>query len=120
MFVKSVSVEQALISDEERDRWPFTVPCVAALRDGLELTRPVGGRGPVGLDAAILCYYSLPAPGTAERVYRTFQDILSTPAGTVAQLYAIARLLARAGTGDHPDLAEPLRRRSEQLTAAPR
>src|SRR6266568_2342681 len=42
MFVKSVSVEQALISDEERDRWPFTVPCVAALaRDSLELARPV-------------------------------------------------------------------------------
>jgi predicted ATPase len=42
MFVRRVSAEQALISDDERDQWPFTVPCVAAMaRDGLELTRPV-------------------------------------------------------------------------------
>jgi hypothetical protein len=78
------------------------------------------GRGPVGLDAATLYYYSLPAPGTAEHVYRTFRDILSAPAGTVAQFYAIARLLARAETGDHPDLAGPLREHAEQLNGATR
>ena len=78
------------------------------------------GCGPVGLDAATLYYYSLPTPDTAAHVYRTFHDILSTPAGTVAQLYAIARLLARAGTGDHPDLAVPLRQHAEQLTGATR
>jgi predicted ATPase len=35
-------VERELVSDDERDQWPFTIPCVAAIaRDGLELRRPV-------------------------------------------------------------------------------
>lgn len=42
MFVERLSVEQELVSDDERGQWPFTVPCVAAIaRDGLELRRPV-------------------------------------------------------------------------------
>jgi predicted ATPase len=42
MFVERLSVEQELVSDDERGQWPFTIPCVAAIaRDGLELRRPV-------------------------------------------------------------------------------
>ena len=42
MFVERLSVEQALVSDDERGQWPFTIPCVAAIaRDGLELDRPL-------------------------------------------------------------------------------
>jgi predicted ATPase len=42
MFLTRVSVERELVTDEERDQWPFTVPCVAAIAsDGLELTNPV-------------------------------------------------------------------------------
>jgi hypothetical protein len=42
VFVERLSVEQKLVSDDERGQWPFTIPCVAAIaRDGLELRRPV-------------------------------------------------------------------------------
>lgn len=42
MFVSSVSVENELVGDDEREQWPFTIPCVAAIaRDKLELERPV-------------------------------------------------------------------------------
>ncbi|MGH3626190.1 MAG: AAA family ATPase, partial [Sciscionella sp.] len=42
MFVEGLSIEQALISSDARDQWPFTVPCVAELtRSSLELTRPI-------------------------------------------------------------------------------
>jgi predicted ATPase len=42
MFVEHLSVERELIGDDERGRWPFTIPCVAAItRDGLDLRRPV-------------------------------------------------------------------------------
>jgi predicted ATPase len=42
VFVERLSVERELIGDDERDQWPFSVPCVAALAgDGLDLRRPV-------------------------------------------------------------------------------
>jgi predicted ATPase len=42
MLVSRVSVEQELVGDGERGRWPFTMPCVAAIaREGLELNCPV-------------------------------------------------------------------------------
>ena len=42
MFISSGSVEQELISEADRDRWPFTMSCVPAIaRDGLELNCPV-------------------------------------------------------------------------------
>lgn len=34
MFVSSVSVEQELISEADREQWPFTVPCAAAVARG--------------------------------------------------------------------------------------
>jgi hypothetical protein len=76
------------------------------------------GRGPTGVDAATLYCYSLLLPNTARRVFETFRDVLDSPTGTVAQLYAIARLLSRAEKGDYPDLVEPLRNRAALLTTA--
>jgi hypothetical protein len=76
------------------------------------------GRGPVGLDAATLYCYSLLMPGTAQRVHDTFHDVLNSPQGAMAQLYACARLLSRAERGDHPELAPLLRRHGEQLARA--
>ncbi|MGH3157804.1 MAG: aminoglycoside phosphotransferase [Streptosporangiaceae bacterium] len=73
------------------------------------------GRGPAGLDAATLYCYSLLAPATAQRVHDTFRDVLSTPQGAIAQLYACARLLSRAERGDHPQLVPLLRHHGEQL-----
>lgn len=66
------------------------------------------GRGPAGTDAATLLCYSLLVPETAERVRATFNDVLGTPSGRLAQLYVIARLLGRIDKGDYPDLAAPL------------
>jgi len=70
MFVSSVSVEQELISDDERNQWPFAMPCVAAIaRDGLELTRPVtflvgeNGSGKSTLVEAIAEAFGLDARG---------------------------------------------------------
>ncbi len=73
------------------------------------------GRGPTGTDAATLFCYSLLVPSTARRVFDTFRDVLDSPSGAIAQLYAIARLLSRAEKGDHPDLAGQLRHRATQL-----
>src|SRR5215472_6464895 len=42
VFVERLSVEQQLVSDDERGRWPFMIPCIAAIaHDGLDLRRPV-------------------------------------------------------------------------------
>lgn len=74
------------------------------------------GRGPSGLDAATLYCYSLTAPTTARRVFDTFHDLLESPTGTAAQLYAIARLLSRTEKGDYPELVAPLRQHADLLT----
>jgi|SRR5580658_2623427 hypothetical protein len=73
------------------------------------------GRGPVGLDAATLYCYSLLTPAIAQQVHDTFDSILSSPQGALAQLYACARLLSRAERGDYPQLSPLLRRHGEQL-----
>jgi predicted ATPase len=92
MFVSSVSVEQELVSDSERDRWPFTIPCVAAIaRDGLELTRPVtllvgeNGSGKSTLVEAIAETFGLDARGgRAGRKYGNNRE--KTPLGKVLRL----------------------------------
>lgn len=73
------------------------------------------GRGPVGTDAATLFCYSLLVPQVARRVHEVYADVLDTPAGRLAQLYVVARLLDRVDGGDHPDLAEPLARHAATL-----
>jgi predicted ATPase len=92
MYVSRVSVERELISHGDRERWPFTVPCVAALaRDGLELTRPVtflvgeNGSGKSTLVEAIAEAAGLDAQGgRAGRKYGNNRD--KTPLGTVMRL----------------------------------
>ncbi|MGH3620218.1 MAG: aminoglycoside phosphotransferase [Sciscionella sp.] len=73
------------------------------------------GHAPAGTDAATLYCYSLLAPATARTVHTTFAGTLDTPAGRIAQLYVIARLLHRARRGEHPDLVEPLTRHAQAL-----
>nr|WP_258343439.1 phosphotransferase [Saccharopolyspora gregorii] len=73
------------------------------------------GRGPVGTDAASLYCYSLLAPRTAAAVRDLFADKLDSESGRTALLCAAARLLHRTEMGDHPELAEPLRRLATSL-----
>jgi len=73
------------------------------------------GRGPEGMDAATLLCYSLLEPTVVATVRALFTEVLDTPTGRVAQLYVVARLLGRADSGDHPDLAAPLMRHAENL-----
>ncbi|MGK5533318.1 aminoglycoside phosphotransferase [Streptomyces sp. URMC 129] len=72
------------------------------------------GRGPAGTDAATLHCYSLAVPELARRVREHF-PVLETEHGRRAQLYVTARLLHRAGLGDHPQLAAPLREHARSL-----
>lgn len=73
------------------------------------------GTAPVGYDAATLYCNSLLAPSTAARVHRVFADLLDTPDGKIAQLYAITRMLHRIDSGDYPDLVLPLHHHAKTL-----
>src|SRR5579872_6026353 len=92
MLVDGLSVEQALISGDARERWPFTVPCVAELmRDGLKLKRPItflvgeNGSGKSTLVEAIAEAFGLDARGgRAGRKYTN--DRPKTPLGEVIRL----------------------------------
>jgi hypothetical protein len=75
------------------------------------------GTGPVGTDEATLYCYSLLVPTVAERVHHLFAGTLDTPAGRLAQLYVLARLLGRIDGGDYPDLAEPLHHHADSILA---
>lgn len=72
------------------------------------------GRGPAGLDAATLYCYSLLVPQCAGP-YAPCSATSSTATTVVAQLYAVARLIQRAESGDHPELEQPLRDHAAQL-----
>jgi predicted ATPase len=92
MFVESLSVERELIDDAERDQWPFTIPCVAALaRETLRLTRPVtfvvgeNASGKSTLVEAIAEAFGLDARGgRAGRKYGNDRE--KTPLGRVMRL----------------------------------
>lgn len=71
-----------------------------------------------GYDAASLYIMSLRAPDTANKVYDTFADVLGSPDGKIAQLYAISRYLKRVEIGDFPDLADKLHEHARKITAA--
>lgn len=74
------------------------------------------GAAPAGYDAATLYCHSLLVPNVADQVRAAFADLLDTPDGRRAQLYAIARMLLHIEHGDYPDLAIPLHRLADQLT----
>jgi predicted ATPase len=99
MFVSSVSVEPGRIDADARDRWPFTIPCVAAMAgDKMELRQPVtflvgeNGSGKSTLIEAIAEAYGLDARGgRAGRKYGNNRP--KTPLGQVLRLE-----LTREGT----------------------
>ncbi|WP_156893751.1 aminoglycoside phosphotransferase [Actinokineospora enzanensis] len=64
-------------------------------------------RAPAGYDAATLYCNSLLIPNIAERVQHTFADVLDTPTGHFALLFAVVRYLAHIGSGSDADALEP-------------
>jgi predicted ATPase len=92
VIVERLYVEDALVDSEARKRWPFTVPCVAALaHDGLELKRPVtflvgeNGSGKSTLVEAVAEAFGLDAQGgRAGRKYANERP--KTPLGRVIRL----------------------------------
>ena len=92
MIVERLYVEDALVEAEARKRWPFTVPCVAALlRDGIELKQPVtflvgeNGSGKSTLVEAVAEAFGLDAQGgRAGRKYANERP--KTPLGRVMRL----------------------------------
>ena len=75
------------------------------------------GTAPAGTDEATLFCFSLLVPTVAEQVRHRFAAVLDSPAGQLAQLYVLARLLDRADGGDHPDLVGALRVHAKRLLA---
>ena len=73
------------------------------------------GRGPEGLDAATLLYYSINAPEVYAKIETLFETHLSSPTGLVSQLYVVCRLMDRIEGGDYPELLQPLNHFSAKL-----
>lgn len=73
------------------------------------------GRGPAGTDPATLLCCSLLSPATYRDVRSAFDDVLDSPTGRVAQLYAAARLLHRVEMDERHDFANALRNHSRSL-----
>jgi aminoglycoside phosphotransferase (APT) family kinase protein len=67
------------------------------------------GRGPAGTDAATLLHASVLAPATYRVVRSVFAEVLDSPTGRVAQLYAAARLLHRVEMDQRHTFAAALR-----------
>ncbi|MGI8308128.1 aminoglycoside phosphotransferase [Saccharopolyspora hattusasensis] len=73
------------------------------------------GRGPAGTDAATLLCCSVLAPTTYRDVRAIFRDVLDSPTGRVAQLYATARLLHRVDMDERHEFADALRAHARTL-----
>jgi hypothetical protein len=67
------------------------------------LDRKRWGRVPVGYDPGLLHAYSLLVPAVAERIRADFQQVLTTPAGRIGELAALAELLQAVARGYYPD-----------------
>lgn len=74
------------------------------------------GQAPYGFDAAHLHAYTLPVPEVATRVRMVFSDVLSTPAGRLAEI-AVAAMLLQAAERDaiHARLAPHVRKHVQCL-----
>ena len=68
-----------------------------------------------GYDAASLYVLSLLAPATAKQVHKVFADILDSPDGKRAQLFAISRYLRRVEIGDFHNLADKLHEHAHRI-----
>jgi hypothetical protein len=73
------------------------------------------GTAPEGYDAATLHTYSLLVPQVGARIRTELAHVLDTPAGRYAELAVITERLHATARGEHPLLAEPLRRRAALL-----
>lgn len=73
------------------------------------------GTAPAGYDAATLYCHTLHLPDAAGQIRAALADLLDTPDGQRAQLYAIARMLLRIDRGDYPGLAAPLHHLADSL-----
>ncbi|HSA49417.1 MAG TPA: hypothetical protein VLH10_04800 [Yinghuangia sp.] len=72
------------------------------------------GHAPVGYDAAKLYAWSLASPGTAARVRSEF-PVLETELGRIAEVVAVAELIATVDPAGHPALFAALRTRARDL-----
>ncbi|MBQ6642605.1 MAG: ATP-binding cassette domain-containing protein [Saccharopolyspora sp.] len=104
MFVERAFIREANQPDRaQRDRWPFTVPCVAALAEhGLDFHKPVtflvgdNGSGKSTLVEAIAEGFGLDSYGGRLAALRGRPDAAKTPLGAVLALdktAAAARML---------------------------
>ncbi|PPH36992.1 aminoglycoside phosphotransferase [Rathayibacter rathayi] len=66
------------------------------------------GVAPVGSDIANLYLHSLLIPSVAEYIRSHFAAVLDSPSGRLGIAYGATRMLARAMSGDYPDLIDPL------------
>lgn len=66
------------------------------------------GTAPAGYDAAVLYCSSILRPEVAQEVHATFNDLLDTPTGRIAQLAAVTKFLRQVDQGDNLDVAAPL------------
>ncbi|MGH4017271.1 MAG: aminoglycoside phosphotransferase [Pseudonocardiaceae bacterium] len=71
-----------------------------------------------GYDAASLYILSLLAPDTAKKAHETFADLLDSPDGKRAQLFAISRYLKRVEIGDFHNLADKLHAHARKILSA--
>ncbi|MFF2653513.1 phosphotransferase [Streptomyces sp. NPDC058045] len=74
------------------------------------------GRAPYGYDIGLLHTYALAQSATSARIRSEFADVLTSRAGRIGELVALAELLQVAERGGHPELAPLLAERAEQLT----
>ena len=68
------------------------------------------GRAPAGSDIVTLYLHSLLVPAVAESIRDRFPEVFASRSGEIAVVYAGSRMLARAMSGDYPDLIDPIHR----------
>ncbi|WP_424937721.1 MULTISPECIES: hypothetical protein [Bacteria] len=68
------------------------------------------GCAPAGSDIVTLYLHSLLVPDIAEGIRDRFPGVFASRSGEVAIVYAGSRMLARAMSGDYPDLIDPIHR----------
>ncbi|MFJ5101875.1 hypothetical protein [Streptomyces sp. NPDC088554] len=73
------------------------------------------GLAPTGYDEATLYISSLAAPEVAKQVWRTFEPVLSSPAGRFSQLVVASEFVQGMGRGNNMGLKEPLQKQIARL-----
>ena len=73
------------------------------------------GLAPVGYDEACLYIPSLVVPDVADKVWQTFEPVLSSPAGHFSQLVVASEFLQGMARGNNLELGPALRRKVAEL-----